>query len=175
MTGRQAPHKIKRRIFGPMKTAITRKLLKKDYAARNRELRRMFLFAAVFCLLCVALVPVRLIGLAVAGAVMGIAFASYARGKRLGQFGDVGKAYFRLLPVTGKEESQHGDPESGYSSSFYLCFGEHGAVEALKFNDYKEAEEGRPYYVAFFSESDKPFACFDAEAYDLDPGFEVRQ
>ena len=160
-----------------MKTAITRKLLKKDYAARNRGLRRMFLFAAVFCLLCVALVPVpvRLIGLAVAVVVMGIAFAIYARGKRLGQFGDVGKAYFRLLPMTGKEESQHGDPESGYSSSFWLRFGEHGAVEALKFSDYEKAEEGRLYHVAFFSETDKPFACFDAEAYGLDPRFEVRQ
>lgn len=158
-----------------MKQTITRKLLKKDYATRNRGLRRMFLFAAVFCLLCVALVPVRLIGLSVAVVVMGIAFAIYARGKRLGKFGDVGKAYFRLLPMTGKEESQHGDPESGYTSSFWLRFGEHGAVEVLKFGDYEKAEEGRLYHVAFFSETDEPFAYFDAEVYDLDPGFEVRQ
>ena len=157
-----------------MKKTLTRKLLKKDYAARNRGLRRMFLFALVFCLLCVALVPVRLIGMSVAGVVMGIAFTIYARGKRLGDFGDVGKAYFRLLPMTGKEETRHGDPESGYSSSFWLRFGEYGAVEALKFSDYEKAEEGRLYHVAFFSETDKPFACFDAGACDLDPSFPVR-
>lgn len=150
-----------------MKTALTRKILKKDYAKRNRTLRRMFIFAVLFCLACVTLVPVRVIGVSVAAVVMGIAFVLYARLKRAGFCGNISKAYFRTLPVTGKEESRHGDAESGYETSYWLRFGEYGLVEALKYQDYKEAEEGQLYHVSFFSENDKPFACFDAETYEL--------
>ena len=153
-----------------MKTTITRKLLKKDYAARTRTLRRYFFYAVFFCALWLAFFP-HLVSVLVTVIIMGAAFAIYAKGKRVGEFGDVRKAYFRRLPLSGKEETRHGDEEVGYSSAFWLRFGEHGEVEVLKFSDYKEAEEGQLYYVAFFSETDKPFACFDAEAYDLDPSF----
>ncbi|MCR4818617.1 MAG: hypothetical protein K5841_06640 [Fretibacterium sp.] len=158
-----------------MKKEITMKLLKKDYAKKHKAERRMFLFAVIFCLACIALVPERIIGVSVAAVVMGIAFILYTKFKRAGVYGNVNKAYFRLLPMTGKEESRSGDSESGYISTYWLRFGEYGAVEMLKYNDYKNAQEGQLYYVAFYSENDKPFACFDAEKYELPVGQLPRQ
>lgn len=156
-----------------MKKTLTRKLLKKDYAARNRYLKRYFFYMVFFCALWLVSFPAQ-VSVFVTVVIIGAAFVIYVRGKRRGEFGDAGKAYFRLLPVTGKEAHSYGEDEISSSNAFYLCFGEHGRVEVLKSRDYEKAEEGHLYHVAFFSESDKPFACFDAEAYDLDPSFPVR-
>lgn len=155
-----------------MKKTLTRKLLKKDYAARNRELRRYFLYAVFFSLLWIWFFPEHSLFPVVI--VMGIAFAMYIEAKRSRRFGDVRNAYFRLLPATGKEAYSYGEDQISSSNVFYLFFGEHGKVEVLKSRDYNKAKEGHLYHVAFFSESDKPFACFDAEVYDLDPSFPVR-
>ncbi|MCR5347235.1 MAG: hypothetical protein K6E38_05600 [Fretibacterium sp.] len=66
-----------------MKKALTRDLLKKNHAKKHKSGRSLFLFTAFYCLLCAALISVRLIGVPIAAAVMVGAFVMYTLYTRL--------------------------------------------------------------------------------------------
>ena len=90
--------------------------------------------------------------------------------------GDIAKAYFRLLPLSGKKEYEDHD-DNGNVNSVTLClqFGEYGEVETPRRDAFEAAQPGDPYYVAFYSETDRAFACFAAEAFEPDGSFQIRQ
>jgi len=48
-----------------MKTILTKELLKKDLAKQNRTLTVLLAFAGIFCLLCLLLVPNKLVALGI--------------------------------------------------------------------------------------------------------------
>ncbi len=160
-----------------MKKTITKKLLKKTYKKGNADMRSVFLLVSLFCLACAVLVPVRVIGVSVAAAVMAIFLGLYFKLRRLGDFGNISKMYFRLLSLTEKTERAMDSMEGNgnvYAYVFLLRFGDAGMVE-VRGEEYKKAAVGRPYYVAFFAENDRPFACFDAAEYDPAPELDLRR
>ncbi|MBP3751252.1 MAG: hypothetical protein J6H20_01390 [Pyramidobacter sp.] len=159
-----------------MKKTITKKLLKKTYKKGNSGMRSVFLLVLLFCLVCVALVPNRAVGGGVAAVVMAVFLGLYFKLRRQGDFGNVSKAYFRLLPLTEKSERALDSMESDgnvYAYVYQLRFGDAGAV-GVNGKTFEKAQPGQMYHVAFFAQNDQPFACFDAEEYDPAPAFEVR-
>ena len=81
-----------------MKTVITQELLKKERGAKRSGLG-LLLLAAVFCLACILLIPVRLLGIGVAVVVAAIALGIWTKVRKQEGRGDIAKAYFRLLPL----------------------------------------------------------------------------
>jgi hypothetical protein len=61
------------------------------------------------------------------------------------------------------------------SVNLYLQFGEYGEVEIPRRDAFEAAQPGDLYYVAFYSETDRPFVCFSAEAFEPDGSFQIRQ
>ena len=158
-----------------MKTVITQELLKKERRLKKSGLA-LLLLAAAFCLACILLIPVRLLGIGIAVVVAAFALGSWTKARKQEGRGSVDGAYFRLLPLSGKEEDEdHDDNGNVNSVTFYLQFGEYGEVETPRRDDYAAAQPGDLYYVAFYSETDRAFACFPAEAYEPDGSFRVRQ
>ena len=158
-----------------MKTVITQELLKKERGAKISGLG-LLLLAAVFCLACILLIPVRLLGIGVAVVVAAIALGIWTKVRKQEGRGDIAKAYFRLLPLSGKKEYEDHD-DNGNVNSVTLClqFGEYGEVETPRRDAFEAAQPGDPYYVAFYSETDRAFACFAAEAFEPDGSFQIRQ
>lgn len=158
-----------------MKTVITQELLKKERGAKRSGLG-LLLLAAVFCLACILLIPVRLLGIGVAVVVAAVALGIWTKVRKQEGRGDIAKAYFRLLPLSGKEEVEDRDDNGNTSFvTFYLQFGEHGEVKTPRREDYAAAQPGDRYYVAFYSETDRAFACFPAADYEPDGSFQIRQ
>ncbi len=155
---------------------ITRDFMKKTYAAKNRDLLGILFIAAAFALVCILLLPDRVLGFLIAALVMAIAFGIYTKIRKAGETGDVAKAYFRCLCVTGKKQSADADPDgngNAYAEHFDLCFGENNPVEVTR-QEYDAAQIGDAYYVAYYSESDTSFACFSAAQYILSPELPLR-
>ena len=158
-----------------MKTVITQELLKKERGTKRSGFG-LLLLAAVFCLACILLIPVRLLGIGVAVVVAAIALGIWTKVRKQEGRGDIAKAYFRLLPLSGKKEYEDHD-DNGNVNSVTLClqFGEYGEVETPRRDAFEAAQPGDPYYVAFYSETDRAFACFAAEAFEPDGSFQIRQ
>ena len=158
-----------------MKTIITQELLKKERGAKKSGLA-LLLLAAVFCLACILLIPVRPLGIGVAAAVAAVALGILAKVRKQEGRGNIAGAYFRLLPLSGREEYEDHDDNGNTSSvTFCLQVGEYGEVETPRREDYAAAQPGDQYYVAFYSETDRAFACFPAAAYEPDGSFQIRQ
>ncbi len=156
---------------------ITRDYLKKTYAAKNGSMRGLLILAAAFALVCILLLPNRVLGVGAAVVVMAIAGGIYTKIRKAGGAGNAAKAYFRYLCVTDKKESADADPDgngNAYAVHFDLYFGENNPVEVTR-QEYDAAQIGDAYYVAYFSESSVPFACFSAAQYVLSPDLPLRQ
>ena len=50
-----------------------------------------------------------------------------------------------------------------------LYFGEERKGVEVDKKEFERAQPGMAYYVAFYSESDLAFSCFDVERYEPDP------
>ena len=133
------------------------------------------LLAVAFCLACILLIPVRLIGIGAAAVVAAITLGIRAKVRKEEARGDIARAYFRLLPLSGKSEYENRDDEGLGSVNLYLQFGEYGEVEIPRRDACEAAQPGDLYYVAFYSETDRPFVCFPAEAFEPDGSFQIRQ
>ena len=157
-----------------MKTPITKDLLKSTYAKSNHSIYAILAIAILFCLACLFLVPNKLIAVAVTLFVLAFAAVLYFRYKRLGGGGNTDNAYFRLLPLKEKQEDECHDAETNsYEIELYLIFNEKDMVEVDP-KEFDAAKENNMYYVAYFSETDTPFACFDADTYEPDASFPVK-
>ena len=158
-----------------MKTVITKELLQKERRAKKGGLA-LLLLAAAFCLACILLIPVRLLGIGVAVVVAAVALGIWAKVRKQEGRGDIAKAYFRLLPLSSKKEYEDHD-DNGNVNSVTLClqFGEYGEVETQRRDAFEAAQPGDRYYVAFYSETDRAFACFPAADYEPDGSFQIRQ
>ena len=156
-----------------MKTILTKELLKKDRAKQNRTLTAMLAFAGVFCLLCLLLVPNKLVALGITAFVALFAGGMYLKYRSLAGKHDLSRAYFRCLPLLGKKEIEHRDQdEDGTTTTveYSLDFGENRIVQADK-KAFAQAREGELFYVAFWAEDDSPFACYSADLYEPGPDF----
>lgn len=157
-----------------MKTTITKDVLKSTYAKSNHSIYAILAIAILFCLVCLFLVPNKLIAVAVTLFVLAFAAVLYFRYKKLGGGGNTDNAYFRLLPLKEKQEYTRHDAETNsYETELYLIFNEKDLVEVDR-KAFDEARENDMYYVAYFSETDTPFACFAADSYEPDVSFPVK-
>ncbi len=80
--------------------------------------------------------------------------------------------YLKRLSLTDKKESVSADPDSAgnaYSTTFLLYFGDDSAE--VNRTEFERAEAGDDYYVAFFSENGRAFACFSCR--DFEPAGNV--
>ncbi len=158
-----------------MKKTITRELLKQWVRTENRSSLSVIVMPAIFALVCVVLIPVRAIGFGVAAVVLCLVLLYLRKLRSLEPVGKPEKAYLRRLELTAKEESKTADPDSAgnaYSTRLLLCFGADSVeVDSAEF---ERAEPGEPYYVAFFSENGRAFACFSCREYEPAAGMEVR-
>ena len=156
-----------------MKTILTKELLKKDLAKQNRTLTVLLAFAGIFCLLCLLLVPNKLVALGITAFVALFAGGMYLKYRRMAGKRKLSRAYLRLLPLIGKNAVEHTDQdEDGTTTTVEFCldFGENRAVLTDK-KAFDEAQAGELYYVAFWAEDDSPFACYSAA--DYEPGPEI--
>jgi hypothetical protein len=156
-----------------MKTILTKELLKKDLAKQNRTLTVLLAFAGIFCLLCLLLVPNKLVALGITAFVALFAGGMYLKYRRMAGKRDLSRACLRLLPLMGKNAIEHTDQdEDGTTTTVEFCldFGENRAVLTDK-KAFDEALAGELYYVAFWAEDDAPFACYSAA--DYEPGPEI--
>lgn len=88
-------------------------------------------------------------------------------------------AYFRILPLVGKNEFVSGPSEDAY----IIYKGNFGPgpdgkeiwAEFGEFGEYGPANPGDYYYVAFYPGNNKAFACYSYDGYVIDQRFEVRQ
>ena len=157
-----------------MKTPITKDVLKSTYAKSNHSIYAILAIAILFCLVCLFLVPNKLIAVAVTLFVLAFAAVLYFRYKKLGGGGNTDNAYFRYLPLKEKQEYESHDPDTNsYDWELYLIFNDKDQVE-VDAKAFDAAKENDMYYVAYFSETDVPFACFDASTYEPDASFPVK-
>ena len=158
-----------------MKTVLTKELLKKNLAKQNRTLTVLLAFAGVFCLLCLLLVPNKLVAAGITAFVALFAGGLYLKFRSLAGKRDLSRAYRRCLPLIGKKEIEHTDQdEDGTTTTVECCldFGENRVVRTDK-KAFADAREGGLYYVAFWAEDDSPFACFSAADYEPGPELPV--
>ena len=158
-----------------MKTVLTKELLKKDLAKQNRTLTVLLAFAGLFCLLCLLLVPNKLVAAGITAFVVLFAGGLYLKYRKATGKRDLSRAYLRRLPLLGKNVLEHADQdEDGTTTSVEYCldFGENRIVLTDK-KAFADAHEGELYYVAFWAEDDSPFACFSADLYEPGPEFTV--
>lgn len=156
-----------------MKTILTKELLKKDLAKQNRTLTILLAFAGLFCLLCLLLVPNKLVALGITVFVVLFAGGLYLKYRKTAGKRDLSRAYLRRLPLMGKNAVEHTDQdEDGTTTTveYTLDFGENRVVRTDR-KAFADAREGEPYYVAFWAEDDSPFACYSADLYE--PGTEL--
>ncbi len=158
-----------------MKTPITRELLRQNVVAEKKNSAMIIILPVLFALVCVLMIPVQAIGIGVAVVVMLLVFLFVRKLRKLEPTGDPVKAYLSRLAMTKKEEAESGDPDSAgnvYSRKHYLDFGDlYVEVDA---EEYEKAQPGDLYYVAFFAENGRAFACFSCEDYEPDGTVEVR-
>ncbi len=158
-----------------MKTVLTKELLKKDLAKQNRTLTVLLVFAGLFCLLCLLLVPNKLVALGITVFVVLFAGGLYLKYRKTAGKRDLSLAYLRRLPLMGKNAVEHTDQdEDGTTTTVEFCldFGENRVVLTDK-KAFADAREGELYYVAFWAEDDSPFACFSSDLYEPGPEFPV--
>ena len=123
-----------------MKTTITKRLLKESAAGGKGLVNAMF-------------------------------FALQRKAQRKQGIGDPEKAYLKRMTVTDKAEKKNPDPDNpsnAWSYYYMLYFGEQKLGVEVDKKEFKRAQPGMDYYVAFYSESDLQFACFDADLYEAD-------
>ncbi len=145
-----------------MKTVLTKELLKKDLAKQNRTLTVLLAFAGLFCLLCLLLVPNKLVALGITVFVVLFAGGLYLKYRKTAGKRDLSLAYLRRLPLMGKNAVEHTDQdEDGTTTTVEFClnFGENRAVLTDK-KAFADAREGELYYVAFWAEDDSPLCLF---------------
>ncbi len=158
-----------------MKTPITKALLKQKVRAENKSNLSVIVVPAIFALACIALVPVKAIGIGIAVVVMLLVFLYLRKLRSLEPTGNPDKAYLRKLPMTAKKEQENSDPDSAgnaYSTMLLLYFGDDYAE--VNRSEYEQAQPGDLYYVAFFSENSRAFACFSCNDFEPDGTVEVR-
>ena len=156
-----------------MKTVLTKELLKKNLAKQNRTLTILLAFAGIFCLLCLLLVPNKLVALGITAFVALFAGGMYLKYRRMAGKRELSRAYLRLLPLIGKNAAEHTEQdEDGTTTTVEYCldFGENRIVRTDK-KAFADAREDELYYVAFWAEDDSPFACYSAA--DYEPGPEI--
>ena len=157
---------------GPMKQKITRDYLIKTYVKSNSGLIAIAALAAVFAIACIALIPEKAVGIVAAVVVLVVGAGLIIKLRKRTGAGSVAKAYFKLQKLSGKktEESRDpDDPSNVYSYHYMLWFGDK-CVEVEK-TEFEKAAEGDLYYVAYFSETASPFACFARERFELSDEF----
>lgn len=158
-----------------MKTPITKALLKQRVTTENKSNLSVIVVPAIFALACIVLVPVKAIGIGIAAVVMLLVFLYLRKLRSLEPTGNPDKAYLRKLPVTKKEELKSEDPDSvgnAYYMRYLLYFGDEYAE--VKGGEYDQVQPGDLYYVAFFSENGRAFACFSCNDFEPDGTVEVR-
>ena len=158
-----------------MKTVLTKELLKKNLAKQNRTLMALLAFAGLFCLACLILVPNKLVALGITAFVALFAGGMYLKYRKTAGKRDLSRAYFRLLPLMGKNAVERTDQdEDGTTTTVEFClnFGENRVLLTDK-KAFADAREGELYYVAFWAEDDSPFACYSAVLYEPGPEFPV--
>ena len=158
-----------------MKTPITKNMLKGKVTAEKKSSLAIILIPVLFALACILLIPVKAIGIGIAAVVLLLVFLFLRKLRQAEPTGDPEKAYLSRRAVTKKTEEQSADPDSAgnaYSRKYYLDFDDQYAeVDAREF---EKAQPGDLYYVAFFSENGRAFACFRCEDYEPDGTVEVR-
>ena len=116
------------------------------------------------------------VGVIVAVVVLLIAYGVYAKYKSIGGVGSVKKAYFRKRTLTNKESRDIADsdnPGNVYAVVDYFCFGE-DMVEVTDKHEFKNGMVGDEYLVAYYSETNRAFECFDAAKYELSSDFKLK-
>ena len=124
-----------------MKTTITKKLLKESAAGGKGLVNAMF-------------------------------FALQRKAQLKQGIGDPEKAYLKQMTVTDKAEKKDPDPDNpsnAWAYYYMLYFGEERTGVEVDKKEFERAQPGMAYYVAFYSESDLAFSCFDVERYEPDP------
>ncbi len=157
------------------KIPVTKKILSSKHRKTNSSFIAVYVLVFLFCFICVAIVPFP-VGVIVAAVVLLIAYGVYAKYKSIGGGGSVKKAYFRKRTLTNKESRDIADsdnPGNVYATVNYFCFGD-DLVEVTDIHEFKSALVGNEYLVAYYSETDKAFECFDAEKYEVSPDFILR-
>ena len=156
-----------------MKTVLTKELLKKNLAKQNRTLTVLLAFAGIFCLLCLLLVPNKLVALGITAFVALFAGGMYLKYRRMAGKRELSRAYLRLLPLIEKNAVEHTEQdEDGTTTTieYRLDFGENRIVRTDN-KAFAHVREDELYYVAFWAEDDSPFACYSAA--DYEPGPEI--
>ena len=156
-----------------MKQVITRALLKKRRFKSNKSLWLAAGFAGLFCLVCLLLIPNKLVGAGITVLVLLFGGGLYLKYRSLAGKTDISRACLRLLPVIGKSVIEHNDQdENGTTTTiqFRLDFGENRTVDTDR-ETYEKAFEGQMYYVAFRAEDNTPFDCFSVVEYVPGPEF----
>ena len=158
-----------------MKKPITKKLLKRAYARESGGFRAVFFLAVLFCVMCLVFTPVY-VGGPVTLVLAVIAAMIWLRSRRLGESGNPAKGYLKLRPLTAKEQVRRSDADDAGTTRDYwedwLLFGSDRV--RVRRDAYEAAREGALYYLACFSGTDAPFACFPAEDYEPGPDLELR-
>ncbi len=158
-----------------MKTPITKDILKQKVRTEKKSVVSIILIPSIFALVCLLIIPVKAIGIGIAAVVVCLIFLFLRKLRSLEPAGDPEKAYLKKLALTKKAEETTSDPDSAgnaYSTRFMLYFGDQCAeVDRAGF---EIAEPGDLYYVAFFSENGRAFACFSCIDHEPDGTLEVR-
>jgi len=154
-----------------MKTKITRQFLAEQCRTKARQpsLTVPLILIGVFLLLCFifvpfpfSLIPVVIVAL--------IAFMIYRKWQDMMKDPlDPYNAYLRLQTVTDKTVRDYHD-EGQWISRDYLLIFDHNDSVAVQEALYHATEAGHMFYVAYFSENDKPFRCYDADWFEPDIG-----
>lgn len=155
-----------------MKKTITKSVLTKQYFSVNRGLIKVMAFVALFCLVCILIIPNPAVGWGVALFVLAVALCIGLRIRKQAESANPKEAYFRLSTLTYKECVDISDDEINAYSWQVEFDGDYRIAVDKKI--YDEAETGKTYYVAFYIKTDKPFAFFDADVYTPDGIFEIR-
>jgi len=157
---------------GMDKKKLTKKQLFKDYHRMLRySVRKLFLFIP-FGLLCIILIPLPPLGWGLGLLTFLIFYILYRKVRAEYNTGNPMRSYIKLLTLSTKKESVTGD-EGDYSFYYYLTFEENITFEVTR-KRFREAEEGKPCYVAFFEKDDKPFMSYSLDRWDPDGSLPVR-
>ena len=72
-------------------------------------------------------------------------------------------------PKAEKKDPDPDNPSNAWAYYYMLYFGEERKGVEVDKKEFERAQPGMAYYVAFYSESDLAFSCFDVERYEPDP------
>ncbi len=159
-----------------MKTLITRQFIVDKFTKKSKKQKLPIgpvIIGVIFVILCLIFVPfpISLVPIVVVGV---IALSIYMKWKGMlkeieqtRKELDPSKCYVRIKAVTAKKLRNYHDDVYLDSTDYELYFEENEYV-VVKDEVYKSVEEGHMFYVAYFSENNKPFMCFDADKYDVD-------